>query len=49
MTSFPCYGTPPPNITGDAEQYSSKGGITVKLDFEQLNGDSVRSESLSVR
>ena len=37
-----------PNTIDDIEQSLAKGGITVQGDFEQLNGDSVRSESPSV-
>ena len=50
MTSFHCCGTSPlpPNTNGDIEQSPAQGGITVEGDLEQLNGDSVRSDSLSV-
>ena len=40
---------PPPNTNVDIEQSSAQGGFTVEGDLEQLNGDSVRSDSLSVR
>ena len=40
---------PPPYTNGDTEQSPAQGGITVENDLEQLNGDSVRSNSLSVR
>ena len=40
---------PPPNTNDDIEQSPAQGGITVEGDLEQLNGDSVRSDSLSVR
>ena len=40
---------PPPNTNDDIEQSPTQGGITVESDLEQLNGDSVRSDSLSVR
>ena len=52
MASFHCCGTsppPPPNTGDDIEHSPAKGGITVEGDLEQLNGDSVRSDSLSVR
>ena len=39
---------PPPNINDDIEQSPAQGGITVEGDLEQLNGDSVWSDSLSV-
>ena len=39
---------PPPNTNDDIEQSSAQGGITVEGDLEQLNGDSVRFDSLSV-
>ena len=41
--------SPPPNTNGEIEQFPAQGGITVEGDLEQLNGDSVRSDSLSVR
>ena len=40
---------PLPNTNDDIEQSPAQGGITVEGDLEQLNGDSVRSDSLSVR
>ena len=40
---------PPPSTGDDIEQSLPQGGITVECDIEQLNGDSVRSDSLSVR
>ena len=40
---------PRPNTNDDIEQSPPQGGITVEGDLEQLNGDSVRSDSLSVR
>ena len=42
---------PPPsaNTDDDIQQSPSQGGVIVELDLEQLNGDSVRSESLSIR
>ena len=42
---------PPPSNTNDddIEQSPSQGGITVEGDLEKFNGDSVRSDSLSVR
>ena len=52
IAPFHCYGTPPPsplNTDDDSEQSPSQDGITVEDDLEQLNGDSVRSDSLSVR
>ena len=36
--------SPPPNTDDDID----KGGITFKMIFEQLNGDLVRSDSLSI-
>ena len=39
---------PPPNTNDDIEQSPAQGGITVESDLEQLNGDSVRSDGLSV-
>ena len=39
----------PPNTNEDIEQSPAQGGITYEGDFEELNGDSVRSDSLSVR
>ena len=38
----------PPNTNEDIEQSPAQRGITVEGDLEQLNGDSVRSDSLSV-
>ena len=51
MASFHCCGTSPPrpNTNDDIVQSPAQGGITVEGDLEQLNGDSVRSDSLSVR
>ena len=43
------YLAPPPNTNDDIEQSPALGNITVEGDLEQLNGDSVRSDSLSVR
>ena len=40
---------PHPNTNDDIEQATAQGGITVEGDLEQLNGDSVRSDSLFVR
>ena len=40
---------PPPNTNDDIEQSPAQGGVTVEGDLEQLNGDSVRPDSLSVR
>ena len=40
---------PPLNMNNDIEQSQAQGGIAVEGDLEQLNGDSVRSNSLSVR
>ena len=40
---------PPPNTNDDIEQSPAQGGIIVEGDLEQLNGDSARSDSLSVR
>ena len=37
---------PSPNTNNDIEQSPAQGGITVGGDLEQLNGDSVRSDSL---
>ena len=39
----------PLNTNGDIEQSPAQGGITVEVDVEQLDGDSVRSDILSVR
>ena len=51
MASFHCCSTspPPPNTNDDIEQSPAQGGITVEGALEQLNGDSVRPDSLSVR
>ena len=51
MASFYCCGTSPPpqNTNDDIEQSPAQGGITVEGCLEQFNGDSVRSNSLSVR
>ena len=38
---------PPPNTNDDTEHCPAQGGITAEGDLEQLNGDSVRSDSLS--
>ena len=43
------YLAPLPNTNDDIEQSPAQGNITVEGDLEQLNGDSVRSDSLSVR
>ena len=50
MASFHCRGTspPPPNANDDVEQSLSQGGITVEGDLEQLDGNSIRSNGLSV-
>ena len=40
---------PPSNTNDDIEQSSAQGGITVEGYLEELNGDSVRSVSLSDR
>ena len=40
---------PPPNTNDGIKQYPAQGKITVEGDLEQLNGDSVRSDSLSAR
>ena len=40
---------PPPNMNDDIEQSPVQSGITVEGDPEQLNGDSVRYDSVSVR
>ena len=45
---FPLRHLPSPNTNDDIEQTPAQGGITVEGDLEQLNGDSVRSNSLSV-
>ena len=41
--------SPPPNANDDVEQSLSQGGITVESDLEQLDGNSIRSNSLSIR
>ena len=43
------YLAPSSNAYDDIEQFPAQGEITVEGDLEQLNGDSVRSDSLSVR
>ena len=50
MGYFHCFGTYPPlpNINDAIKQSPSQGGIAVEGDFEQLNEDSVRSDSRSV-
>ena len=50
MTYLYCCGTlpPPPSTNDDIEQSPAQGEIIVGGDLEQLNGDSVRSDSLSV-
>ena len=40
---------PTPNTNDDIEQSPAHVGITVEGGFDRLNGDSVRSDSLSVR
>ena len=40
---------PPPNTNDNIEQSPAQGGITVEGDLEHLDGDAVRSDSLSVR
>ena len=42
-------GSPLRSEVDDIEQSLAQGGITVEVDLEQLNGDSVRSDRLSVR
>ena len=49
MAYFYCYGTSPPNTNDGIEQSPSPGAIIVEGGLEQLNGESVRSDSLSVR
>ena len=51
MASFQCCGIspPPPKTNDDIEQSPAQGEITVEGDVEQLNGVSVRFDSLSVR
>ena len=50
MASFHCCGIPPspPNTNDDIEQSPSQGGTPVEGNLEPLNGDSARSDSLSV-
>ena len=50
MVYFHYCGTSPspPNTNDNIEQSTSQGGITVEGDLEQLNGGSVRSDSISV-
>ena len=43
------YLAPPPNTNDDIEQSPSQGEITFEGNLEQLNGSSVRPDSLSVR
>ena len=43
------YLAPPSNTNDDIEQSPAQGGITVEGDLEQLDEDSVRSDSFSVR
>ena len=40
---------PSKNTNDDIEQSPAQGGIIVEGDLEQFNGNSVRSDSLSVR
>ena len=40
---------PPPNTNDNIEQSLAEGGITIEADLQQPDGDSVRSDSLSVR
>ena len=47
--SLPRHLASPPNTNDDIEQSPAQGGITVEGDLEQLNGDSVRFDSLSGR
>ena len=50
MASLHCCGTPPPPNTNDnIEQSPVQVGVTVEGDLEQLNGESVGPDSLSVR
>ena len=47
---FPLLRPPPSaNTDDDIEQSPSQSGVIVELGLEQLNGDSVRSGSLSIR
>ena len=39
--------SPRPNADDDVEQSLSQGGITVEGDLEQIDGNSIRSNSLS--
>ena len=49
MAYFHCFGTSRPHqIPNDDMQPPVQGGIAVEGDLEQLNGGSVRSNSLSV-
>ena len=43
------YLAPPPNTDDDIELSPAQGGITVECDLEELNRDSVRSDSLCIR
>ena len=45
MTYFDCCGAPPPS---KYERRYRSGEVTVEGDLEQLKGDSVQSDSLSV-
>ena len=49
MALFHCFGASPPNKNDDIEQSLSQGSITFDDNLEKLNGDSIRSENLSVR
>ena len=51
MAYFYCCGTYASrlNTNDDIDQSPSHGGITVEGDLVQLNGDSVRFDSLSLR
>ena len=50
MAYFHCCGAlPPSKYINDIEQSPARGGIIVESDLEQLNEDSVRSDSISVR
>ena len=40
--------SPPSNANDDVEQSLPQSGITVEGDLEQLDGNSIRSNSLSV-
>ena len=46
---LPRHVAPPPNTNDDIELSPAQDGITVEGDLEQLNGDSVRSDSICVR